>query len=103
MDKKCNELCSLFHDEIKVKDFQYVVTDFRLNNDFDNLKQLDSFEKNKVEFLCNECCYIGCKDRKACYEAVSRKNQEKRFIWIICWICFKIQKRYFYEDKTGST
>lgn len=27
-----------------------------------------------MEFLCNECCYFGCKDRKACYEAVSRKN-----------------------------
>ena len=30
--------------------------------------------KNKVEFLCNECCFFGCKDRKQCYEAVSRKN-----------------------------
>ena len=24
--------------------------------------------------MCNECCWFGCKDRKACYEAVSRKN-----------------------------
>ena len=31
-------------------------------------------QKDKVEFLCNECCWFGCKDRKACYEAVSRKN-----------------------------
>ena len=23
---------------------------------------------------CNECCWFGCKDRKACYETVSRKN-----------------------------
>ena len=30
--------------------------------------------KEKVEFLCNECCWFGCRDRKACYEAVSRKN-----------------------------
>ena len=30
--------------------------------------------KDKVEFLCNECCWFGCKDRKRCYEAVSRKN-----------------------------
>ena len=27
-----------------------------------------------MEFLCNECCYFGCKDRKECYEAVSRRN-----------------------------
>ena len=63
-----------FHDELKREEFRYVVPDFRLNKDFDNLRQLDSFEKNKVEFLCNECCYIGCKDRRGCYEAVSRKN-----------------------------
>ena len=31
-------------------------------------------QKAKVEFLCNECCWFGCKDRKPCYEAVSRKN-----------------------------
>ena len=31
-------------------------------------------EKDKVEFLCNECCWAGCRDRKACYETVSRKN-----------------------------
>ena len=27
-----------------------------------------------MEFLCNECCWFGCKDRKRCYENVSRKN-----------------------------
>ena len=27
-----------------------------------------------MEFLCNECCDFGCRNRKACYEAVSRKN-----------------------------
>ena len=27
-----------------------------------------------MEFLCNECCWFGCKDRKQCYEIVSRKN-----------------------------
>ena len=30
--------------------------------------------KDKVEFLCNECCWFGCNDRKRCYEVVSRKN-----------------------------
>ena len=31
-------------------------------------------QKDKVEFLCNECCWFGCTERRACYEAVSRKN-----------------------------
>ena len=29
---------------------------------------------DKVEFLCNECCFIGCLERKKCYETVSRQN-----------------------------
>ena len=35
---------------------------------------MNAQQKAKVEFLCNECCWFGCKDRKACYETVSRKN-----------------------------
>ena len=62
-----------FSDEVKREDFRYVVPDFRLNKDFDRLKTLSDQEKNKVEFLCNECCSIGCNDRKRCYENVSRK------------------------------
>ena len=61
-------------EEIRRKDFHYVVPDFRLNKAFDKLNTLSQAEKDKVEFLCNECCWFGCKDRKACYEAVSRKN-----------------------------
>ena len=34
---------------------------------------LSDAQKNKTEFLCNECCYFGCYDRKNCYENVSRK------------------------------
>lgn len=60
--------------EIRREDFRYVVPDFRLNKVFDRWKTLSQTEKDKVEFLCNECCWFGCKDRKACYEAVSRKN-----------------------------
>ena len=44
------------------------------NKAFDKLNMLSEQEKNKVEFLCNECCWFGCKDRKACYETVSQKN-----------------------------
>lgn len=63
-----------FLNEVNRKDFQYVVPDFRLNKSFDKLNTLSQMQKDKVEFLCNECCWFACKDRKACYEAVSRKN-----------------------------
>lgn len=117
-DKKCNNLCALFHDNSKVRngviihsdmlldyikknypqfyfvssttkvltdfrqfldevtrdDFLYIVPDFRLNKAFDRFDMLSQTNKDKVEFLCNECCWIGCRDRKDCYENVSRKN-----------------------------
>ena len=63
-----------FLKEVKREDFQYVVPDFRLHKSFDRLNTLTQIEKDKVEFLCNECCWFGCKDRKRCYETVSRKN-----------------------------
>ena len=117
-DRKCNELCALFaeniepengvivHSELLLQylkshypelylassttkvltdfealkkeidraDFRYVVPDFRMNKAFEKLNTLTEPQKDKVEFLCNECCYFGCKDRKECYEAVSRRN-----------------------------
>lgn len=60
--------------ELNREDFKYVVPDFRLNKEFDKLKTLSEEQKEKVEFLCNECCWFGCKDRKYCYETVSRRN-----------------------------
>ena len=60
--------------EAERADFRYVVPDFRLNKAFDRLQALPDRLKGKLEFLCNECCWPGCRDRKACYEAVSRKN-----------------------------
>ena len=62
----------LFKRELEREDFLYVVPDFRLNKAFDKLNRIR--EKEKVEFLCNECCWVGCRDRKRCYENVSRKN-----------------------------
>jgi len=56
------------------EDFRYVVPDFRLNKSFAELDTLPQDQKDKVEFLCNECCWYGCRDRKHCYENVSRKN-----------------------------
>ena len=51
-----------------------MVPDFRLNKAFAQLETLAQAEKDKVEFLCNECCWTGCRDRKRCYEVVSRQN-----------------------------
>lgn len=62
------------HKEIQREDFRYVVPDFRLNKALDQWNTLSQAEKDKVEFLCNECCWPGCRDRKRCYEIVSRKN-----------------------------
>ena len=56
------------------EDFRYVVPDFRLNKAYEKLNTLTESQKDKVEFLCNECCWFGCMDRKKCYETVSRKN-----------------------------
>ena len=60
--------------ELDREEFRYVVPDFRLNRELDRLMRLSGAEKRKVEFLCNECCWFGCAERKRCYENVSRKN-----------------------------
>lgn len=71
-------------EELDREDFRYVVPDFRLNKSFDNLKDLTEEEKNKVEFLCNECCAFGCTDRKKCYENVSRKSLSEDCADFVC-------------------
>lgn len=63
-----------FIDELDREEFRYVVPDFRLNKEFSALKELSPEQKGKVEFLCNECCWFDCFDRKNCYENVSRKS-----------------------------
>ena len=60
--------------EINREEFRYVVPDFRLNKAFEQWNRLSESQRDKVEFLCNECCWFGCRDRKQCYETVSRKN-----------------------------
>lgn len=65
---------SRFEAELNRDDFSYVVPDFRLNKQFAKLNALTPAQKQKVEFLCNECCWFGCQDRKNCYENVSQKN-----------------------------
>ena len=63
-----------FEAELNRPDFEYVVPDFRLNKEFSRLAALTQIQKDKVEFLCNECCDFSCKNRRRCYENVSRKN-----------------------------
>lgn len=63
-----------FKEELNRPEFEYVVPDFRLNKDFARLSALTQMQKDKVEFLCNECCDFSCKNRRRCYENVSHKN-----------------------------
>ena len=65
---------SQFAQELNREEFQYVVPDFRLNKEFRQLNSMTETLKQKVEFLCNECCSFICKERKGCYENVSRKS-----------------------------
>lgn len=59
--------------ELDRDEFRYVVPDFRLNREFEKWNSLSDSQKGKAEFLCNECCFFGCSERKECYENVSRK------------------------------
>ena len=61
-------------EELRREEFRFVVPDFRLNKAFDRLYALPEELKRKVEFLCNECCWFACPERRQCYENVSRKN-----------------------------
>ena len=84
--KVCPQLCFIssttkvltdfprLRQELERGEFGWVVLDFRLNKALAALDALPQPLKDKVELLCNECCWFGCRDRKACYEAVSRKN-----------------------------
>ena len=59
--------------ELRREEFRCVVPDFRLNGELELWQSLPEELRGKVEFLCNECCFFGCRDRKACYENVSRR------------------------------
>ena len=60
--------------ELRRPEFRFVVPDFRLNRELARLTALPEEQKRKLEFLCNECCWFLCPERKQCYEAVSRKS-----------------------------
>lgn len=69
-----------FESELNREDFSFVVPDFRLNKSFEKFNSLSQKQKDKVEFLCNECCDFACTERKTCYENVSRKNLGEKVI-----------------------
>ena len=73
-----------FRNELQRPEFRYVVPDFRLNRRFEELNELSQGEKEKVEFLVNECCWTGCSYRKRCYENVSLLNLGKEEKEHIC-------------------
>jgi hypothetical protein len=84
-------------EELGREEFRYVVPDFRLNKDFSALNALSDDQKQKVEFLCNECCWFGCYDRKNCYENVSRKALGEDFEEHIC-VSPDAHKGYLFSD-----
>ena len=59
--------------ELARPEFRYVVPDFRLNRAFDRLAALPQSQKDKVEFLCNECCWFGARNAEP---AMSRQPQK---------------------------
>lgn len=62
-----------FLGELERDEFRFVVPDFRLNRRLREQDALPQDLKDKTEFLVNECCDFGCRERRECYENVSRK------------------------------
>ena len=67
--------------ELDRDDFKYVVPDFRLNK---NLDDLSISQKEKVELLCNECCPTYCLERFNCYKNVSMQVLDDKVADHIC-------------------
>ena len=78
-----------------------MVPDFRLNKALDRLNALPEWSKQKVEFLCNECCWGGCPERMTCYENVSRKNLGEQCADHIC-ASPQASRRYRFSDAMKS-
>ena len=91
-----------FKKELDRDAFRFVVPDFRLNKAFDQLATLSAQEKQKVEFLCNECCWFACPDRKACYENVSRKSLGESCADHIC-VSPTAERGYRFSARTLKT
>lgn len=81
-------------EELNRDDFKYVVLDFRLNKTFNKLDSLSQKQKDKIEFLCNECCDFNCKERKVCYENVSHKCLKEN---VADHVCISPNAKYGYR------
>ena len=81
-------------EELNRDDFKYVVPDFRLNKTFNKLDSLSQKQKDKIEFLCNECCDFNCKERKVCYENVSHKCLKEN---VADHVCISPNAKYGYR------
>ena len=87
----------LLEAELERDDFDYVVLDFRLNKELAKLDALPDAQKGKVEFLCNECCWFDCHDRKRCYENVSKKSLGEDVADHVC-VSPNARKGYRFSD-----
>ena len=58
-------------------------------------------QKEKVEFLCNECCWFDCYARKDCYENVSRKNLDMDCDDHVC-VSPTAQRGYRFSDAINN-
>ena len=89
-DGRCNALCRAFarsdgpqngvivHSDLLLDylkanypQLSFISSTTKVLTNFRQLRQ----ELERADFsACNECCSFGCRERRACYEAVSRKN-----------------------------
>ena len=90
-----------FKEECNRSEFRFVVPDFRLNKAFAQLNTLSDAQKQKVEFLCNECCWYDCYDRKNCYENVSRKSLGEECTDHVC-VSPKSERGYRFSDAMNN-
>ncbi|MCR5737233.1 MAG: hypothetical protein K6G64_06260 [Eubacterium sp.] len=90
-----------FERELNRDEFRYVVPDFRLNKELEQLDRLTEAQKAKVEFLCNECCWFECHVRKDCYENVSRKNLDMDCDDHVC-VSPTAQRGYRFSDAMNN-
>lgn len=69
------------NEELK-QDYKLVVLDFDLNNKKDLLKNICN--KEKVEMLCNACCFSNCPRRKEHYTGISKAQLENACFFYDC-------------------
>lgn len=75
-------------EEINKEKFKLVCLDYNLNSNIDFLKTLSQEQKDKVEFLINPICPLGCQNRKNHYylNSQSHLNYGKKYGMESCLI-----------------